>query len=139
MESKVCTKCGEDKPISEYTKRHDRPIGVRPWCKACQRKLDNAYRKTERGEKKARKSSWKQQGIDITYEEYKDKYVKLKGMCEICGGFFISLCVDHNHSTNEIRGLLCTPCNLGLESFKESEEVMSKAISYLTKYGSKHE
>ncbi len=35
MASKVCTKCGEDKAFSEYTKMKIGRFGLRPTCKPC--------------------------------------------------------------------------------------------------------
>lgn len=135
MQTKVCTGCKIDKPKTEYPKRHDRPSGVRPKCTECQRRIDGKRRKTEAGKKSCRSKSWKIQGVNITYEEYLEKYQKLDGCCEICNIKLDSLCVDHNHETGNIRGLLCTACNLGIEHFKESEQNMKNAINYLAVYG----
>lgn len=59
--------------------------------------------------------------------------------CAICGGdgWTINnncrnLAVDHNHETNEVRGLLCSACNLGLGCFKDKVSNLRKAIAYLT-------
>ena len=32
---KVCTKCNEHKPLSEFNKKHDTKDGLRPYCKSC--------------------------------------------------------------------------------------------------------
>ena len=39
--------------------------------------------------------------------------------------------VDHCHSTNVVRGLLCSNCNIGLGKFRDSETFLSSAIRYL--------
>jgi hypothetical protein len=137
--TKICSKCKVEKQLTDFTKRYDRAIGVRPHCKECQRKIDAKKRTTDKGKSKYRNSSWKKQGINITYEEYKVKYEAVKGCCEICKTHLPSLCVDHNHSTGEIRGLLCTACNLGIEKFKETTSIITNAIYYLDKYGAKYE
>ena len=41
---KVCSRCGEDKPLSEYYKRKGAKDGHRPDCKACVRARQKAYR-----------------------------------------------------------------------------------------------
>lgn len=42
--------------------------------------------------------------------------------------------IDHDHNTNEIRGLLCRSCNMGLGYFKDNSELLFKAASYLISY-----
>lgn len=44
METKICSKCGEEKPISEF--REDKRVKCRlsPMCKYCFRKRDKEYR-----------------------------------------------------------------------------------------------
>lgn len=41
------------------------------------------------------------------------------------------LCVDHNHTTGEVRGLLCTSCNTALGGFQDNKAYLQKAIYYL--------
>ena len=59
--------------------------------------------------------------------------------CAICGvdasELSRELSVDHNHETDEVRGLLCSHCNIGLGNFRDDVDVMSKAIEYLGRYG----
>jgi len=47
----------------------------------------------------------------------------------------LDLCIDHCHSTNEVRGLLCRDCNLALGMFKDNINNLKNAIKYLEKCG----
>lgn len=65
----------------------------------------------------------------ITKEDYNKLFKEQNGKCAICGKHQIDLnvrlCVDHNHLTGAIRGLLCMKCNYSLghyESIKEKAE-----------------
>jgi hypothetical protein len=39
--------------------------------------------------------------------------------------------LDHCHTTGEIRGILCTPCNRALGLFKDSQDILNSAIKYI--------
>lgn len=39
--------------------------------------------------------------------------------------------VDHCHSSEEVRGILCGNCNIALGLFKDNVETLSNAINYL--------
>ena len=39
--------------------------------------------------------------------------------------------IDHCHKTGKVRGILCSECNTGLGKFKDSIELLQKAIEYL--------
>lgn len=56
------------------------------------------------------------------------------GLCAICSKPCTegrSLSVDHCHVTQNIRGLLCRACNIGLGSFRDSPDLLARAASYL--------
>ena len=41
--------------------------------------------------------------------------------------------VDHCHTTNKVRGILCAACNFGIGKFKDSTALLYLAIDYLKK------
>jgi hypothetical protein len=47
----------------------------------------------------------------------------------------IRLVVDHDHNTNQVRGLLCVACNGLLGSANEDLGVLAAAIEYLEQFG----
>lgn len=75
----------------------------------------------------------------LTYEQYLDMFKTQNNQCAICGykhkeeykGTQKSLCVDHNHKTQYVRGLLCKRCNVGLGYFNDDPMLLEKAINYI--------
>ena len=56
--------------------------------------------------------------------------------CSICNIKFADNnypCIDHNHITNSIRGILCSQCNSALGFLKDSRDLLRNAINYLNK------
>jgi hypothetical protein len=65
------------------------------------------------------------------------------GVCAICGlppanqtKNDSRLHVDHDHSSDAVRGLLCRECNLGVGFFEDDPGLMERAIAYLRRTAS---
>lgn len=72
---------------------------------------------------------------NMTIDDYNQMFDNQEGKCKICGTHKLELkrrlSVDHCHKTGKIRGLLCSNCNHGLGSFKDSVSFLENAINYL--------
>lgn len=82
---------------------------------------------------------------NIDKEDFERMWKHQRGKCAICGvsmtfpenrvGQALScVAIDHNHSTNTVRDLLCFSCNKGLGYFKENINFLKKSIKYLNKH-----
>lgn len=80
----------------------------------------------------------------ISVAQYEKMFDDQEGCCAICSRFLTSQItevraeskrdvahVDHCHSTNAVRGLLCFNCNVGLGKFKDDETLLLAAARYL--------
>lgn len=141
--TKVCTKCGIDKPLSEYGIQTANKDGLMYYCKECVR----AYHKTRYNNPKYRdyqRDSSLRASYGISLEEYKIMLDEQGGVCAICGEVerrrhpktdeVQMLSVDHCHETNQIRGLLCADCNFMLGNSKDNIETLARAIQYLARW-----
>ena len=104
-------------------------------CRACRNTYSRRWQKTTKGQvhvvrrnrsQYSREYAWRTAGISITYSEYLELLNKQNGVCALCcqeDHDNRALCVDHEHATGRIRGLLCTACNFVLGSVERREKL----------------
>lgn len=156
---KKCTKCGVEKPLSEFNKKSSTKTGFDLWCKACKSVAHKNWilaNPQKRKEAKKRANDWNTENKDrrkiiVQKNNYKKRYgltVDQKQQlvdsqaqkCAICKNDLKNahdVCVDHNHETGAVRGILCRKCNLGLGHFKDNALFLKSAVKYLKKYNAK--
>lgn len=75
----------------------------------------------------------------ITLDQYREMLAEQNNGCAMCGKSPEEngkrLCVDHNHKTDEVRGLLCVGCNRWVGLVESVFPMKLKAIAYLKKFG----
>lgn len=71
----------------------------------------------------------------ISLEQFRAVSESQGNVCKICGGTPKTkrLHVDHCHTTNKIRGLLCERCNMALGLFDDDVERIHRAAEYVAK------
>lgn len=91
-----------------------------------------------RAERKRRAEAAHGRHIEKTYGITLDEYEAIKtfqgGVCAICkraNGASKRLSVDHDHSTGQVRGLVCGPCNKLLGHARDEPEFFDRASTYL--------
>lgn len=96
----------------------------------------NAQRRRRYDPRKNKNSMLKRYGINI--EDYERIWKEQSGKCPICGIDLKEVWqvdLDHCHTTNKVRGILCNPCNLMIGHAKDSSERLKKGAEYLQQYG----
>lgn len=123
---KVCTKCSQSLPLSSYYKQVGGKLGVRANCKECSKKVNKA-RWVKKGKYYLIKSRY-----GLTEEEYDAIIERQQGKCKICSKVPKKPCLDHDHNTGRVRGMLCDDCNKALGLLGDNTELLESAIKYLT-------
>lgn len=98
-------------------------------------------RKAEQRNKEKRRAQRLKRYYGISFAEYQDLIEQQKGLCKICGRdplkVFLrssSYCVDHDHETGKVRGILCGKCNAALGMLQDSPEILRKAAEYIESF-----
>ncbi len=108
------------------------------------------YAKTYRDNNKGTRQEWNKNNKDkieadrikarygITVDERDDMRKEQHYRCFICGAhentLTLGLCIDHDHETNQVRGLLCSKCNSGIGMLKDDPELLQNGIDWLNKH-----
>lgn len=136
--TKRCTKCKRRKDLSEFSKTGNY---TRSDCRKCHAKYVKG--KYDPQEKEKKKTYYKEKKSEITNKVRKNKYkitseefaqmlTKQDNKCQICKQELIKPCLDHCHTSNKVRGILCSKCNMGLGCFQDDIENLKSAIKYLS-------
>jgi hypothetical protein len=130
---KKCPVCGELKERSKFYKWKSRQDGLTAYCKPCFNQRNVKWNKDNpEKSKSASIATSRKIKYGISREDYEQMLVDQNNQCAICKkeiGWEAS--VDHCHTTNVVRGLLCRKCNLGIGAFKDNIETIRKAIEYV--------
>jgi hypothetical protein len=111
------------------------------------------WQRTHREARRAAVSRWRKKHPDYEFEQrlkrdygitlgdYWRLFVDQKGVCAICKKperrtdprtkTCSRLAVDHDHTRNKVRGLLCYRCNTAIGLFREDPILLQKAKCYL--------
>lgn len=161
MSVRLCSKCNQSKPITEFYPKMGRcknchNLKMKEWRQANPDKARAAVdRYQNKPEKKillaAAAKRWRNDNREryqttklkndlkkygLTLENYQHLVEAQDGRCAICGNQPKRLHIDHDHASNVVRSLLCHHCNTAIGLFKESPEVLEKAIKYLAQHSS---
>jgi hypothetical protein len=138
---KICSKCREAKPLDQFYPHNQSRDGKQPSCKPCfeWQKLESEL--LHPGSIRRRRSNAHiRRSYKLTATEYQALVEQTGGLCMACGqpetikakdGGAWPLCVDHNHETGEVRGLLCHSCNRAAGAVNDDPVRLRAVAAYL--------
>lgn len=120
---KKCCKCRELKPASEFYRNVTRKDGLQSFCKTCNKDIQHSHGIARR--------------YGLTTVDWDAMFDQQKGVCAICekpkDKQQHRLCVDHDHATGKVRGLLCKTCNRLLGRLEAIPGSLERISVYLFK------
>lgn len=132
---KTCSTCKADRPADQYHRSASTTDGLDPRCKPCRKVATQRHAIDPQRKREAQMR--RLYGIGVT--EYDAMFEEQQGLCAICGmteqmtrlGVTRGLCVDHDHETGKVRGLLCAACNFAIGKFQDDPTRLRSAAEYL--------
>ena len=128
---KTCKKCKEVKPLTDFHKHKKTKDGRTGECKSCHLKRTTAWR---RDNAERTKELQRNRVYGLNEDWYEVTLIKQNFRCAGCKthqkDLKYSLCVDHCHTTDKPRGLLCKPCNLALGNAYDNPDTLRRLAKY---------
>lgn len=151
--SKKCAKCAQIKDLAEFhgkKKKHS-------WCRQCFCTYKKTRYDTATDEAKAqslatgrrvyardpavsarRRKAWLLKNPQKRRHYHLKRLIgddvhlvnELPDVCAICAATE-NICIDHDHTTQRLRGKLCAACNKGLGFFRDNTLLLKTAAAYL--------
>lgn len=133
MTTKQCNLCKEKKAVSLFSVDSRSKSGYQTRCKDCQSAVKKEMAQYYRGKHLEYK-------YGMTHDDYERMLVEQDHKCAICGidakhSENSRLCVDHDHDTGEVRGLLCKKCNQAIGLLQDNANFCDAAGRYLRLHG----
>ncbi len=97
------------------------------------RENQRRMRNTPEGKARQRAGHLKRK-YGITVQQYDALLASQGGGCAICGRLpqpDVSLHLDHDHDSGQLRGVLCFRCNNALGDFDDDPALLQQAVGYL--------
>jgi hypothetical protein len=115
----------------ERQRKHARAYAADHRKEACKRASEHYYKNKSR-----HFATRLRRECGLSIEQYDVLHEHQQGVCAICrrkcsNTKMTRLCVDHDHNTNQIRGLLCNNCNRAIGLLQDNTDVLAAAIEYL--------
>lgn len=135
LETKRCPRCEQTKPLGDFYKDKSRKDGLYPNCKSCHMEYTNAWRSSDAGQIYTRNAKYRK--YQMTESDYKIILAQQENSCAICGSttsghnMTDELLIDHDHTSGNVRGLLCVRCNAGIGHFMDDPDLLRSAVAYL--------
>jgi len=131
MTEKQCSVCKEVLSIELFHKNPKHSSGYKSACSKCSylRWKDWRDKNLESARKKDRTYHYiRKYGLSLP--EAESLVENRVSSCLICGNV-APLVVDHCHTTDKVRGLICSSCNSLLGYSKDNVSTLENAIKYL--------
>lgn len=147
-ELKRCSTCERSLPLADFSKNRSMRDGYQNVCNGCKHDYWNRWyheQRTNPVNQVRLRQKWNERALRASLKRYgltHAQYLELVAHgCAICGGppggrrylekVQARYAFDHDHRTNQFRGLLCSSCNLAVGLLRDDPGRIAKVLEYL--------
>lgn len=136
--NKKCIRCCEIKPLDLFQKDKQRPDGLCAYCKQCRAELRLERFAKNPNLRVNKQNYYYKKKFGMSKEEILALLNSQDNKCKLCGKELTldtkETHVDHNHTTGNVRGVLCYRCNLMTGFIENKRYLLIKITEYLTQH-----
>jgi hypothetical protein len=141
---RLCARCKTEQSdenfysrIRVYKSGNSKKV-IASYCKPCHNKVSTIAVNSTKGRATSRRGRLRRE-YGFSPEAYDKLFAAQNYGCAICGesktehtnARCSALCIDHDHVTGKVRGILCRLCNIGIGAFRDNTGLLLKTIDYL--------
>lgn len=130
MVTKYCHRCKLDKQFADFSPDPRGRNGLDNQCRDCRNVSSKKMREENPEFRKGRREymqKWRKENLikyeyGITNDQYSEMVTMQGNKCAICGSDNPKAprwCIDHDHESDKVRGLLCHACNTALGGYEK--------------------
>ncbi len=141
VSEKSCSRCKAILPASEFYPHKRVKSGLQSHCRSCSREWHRErpdYIRRKNAEFKRKNPTYHADRnrlvkYGLTRSQIDDLISSQKGGCLGCNRELVSLktCVDHDHSSGRVRGIICDDCNIVLGRVRDDPRTLSRLAEYV--------
>jgi hypothetical protein len=142
--SKVCSRCNEEKLLSEFYK------DGRSYCKKCNNIYSKEYAIKNREKRNNRLREYRKKYPEkaklydargrykkiygLSYEQRNEMILNQNNKCYICKKETTKLVVDHSHESGKVRKMLCYKCNILIGVYEFNKAIINEFDKYINEH-----
>ncbi len=135
-----CNLCHEERPLAAFGRTQFSPMGRQYRCYEC---IKESKRTGPRAPGLLARDYQRLYYRGVTPDQFRALFDAQQGRCGICAAELDFLgkdtCLDHDHDTDVVRGILCGRCNRGIGHMRDSIALLEAAIAYLQRHAPQEE
>ena len=140
--TRVCTKCGQTKPLFLFYKRTGREVRESA-CKDCRNKYERERYRVDVGRRTEIVIHNRKRRYGISPQDLVAMFKAQEYKCACCSDLLPEVTrhvhIDHDHNTGAVRGVVCRDCNMALAYGRDDPARLRAAADYLERHAAQKE
>lgn len=132
---KTCPRCKQTKSMDDFATDNSKRDGCKSYCRDCSKLYIKSY---EQKHPMVYRRSYYKRKYNMTLKQVEELIRQQKGCCYLCDNALPDTTLyqhlEHNKETNQIYGIACHHCNVGISMFNHDPYLMVKVAKRMMRF-----